>query len=120
MHLLNTGALTHARLGHRRAASRIEQVGEQNVATTTNTAIEFIRRRHEYILKAADGAQPLRAQELRNASEAMLMDFEIFRFDAGVAAEVAALGVKSRKTERDPQTVIDLSHCRGRERSQDA
>ena len=56
MHFLDTDTMTHAHLGHRKVASRIEQVGEQNVATTIITAIEIIRGRHEYILKAADGA----------------------------------------------------------------
>jgi tRNA(fMet)-specific endonuclease VapC len=87
MHFLDTDTMTHAHLGHRKVASRIEQVGEQNVATTIVTAIEIIRGRHEYLLKAADGAQLLRAQQLLNASEEMLMDIQIFRVDAEVAAE---------------------------------
>ncbi len=43
MHFLDTDTMTHAHLGHRKVASRIEQVGEQNVATTIVTAIEIIR-----------------------------------------------------------------------------
>ena len=87
MHFLDTDTMTHAHLGHRKVASRIEQVGEQNVATTIITAIEIIRGRHEYILKAADGAQLLRAQQLLNASEEMLMDIQIFRVNADAAAQ---------------------------------
>ncbi len=87
MHLLDTDTMTHAHLGHRKVASRIQQVGEQNVATTIVSAIEIIRGRHEYILKAADGAQLLRAQQLLNATEEMLMDIQIFRVDAQAAAE---------------------------------
>ena len=59
MHFLDTDTMTHAHLGYRKVASRIEQVGEQNVATTIVTAIEIIRGRHDYLLKAADGAQLL-------------------------------------------------------------
>ena len=51
MHFLDMDTLTHAHLGHRKVASRIEQLGEQNVATTIVNAIEIIRGRHEYILK---------------------------------------------------------------------
>jgi predicted nucleic acid-binding protein len=87
MHFLNTDTLTHAHLGHRKVASRIERAGEQNVATTIVTAIEIIRGRHEYIRKAADGAQLLRAQQLLNASEEMLTDIQIVRVDATAAAE---------------------------------
>ncbi len=85
--LLDTDTLTHAHLGHRKVASRIEQAGEENVATTIVTAIEIIRERHEYILKAADGPQLLRGQQLLDSSEAMLMDIPILRVDARAAAE---------------------------------
>jgi hypothetical protein len=40
MHFLDTDTLTHAHLGHRKVASRIERAGERNVATTIVTAIE--------------------------------------------------------------------------------
>jgi len=87
MHFLDTDTMTHAHLGHRKVASRIEQVGAQNVATTIVTAIGIVRGRHEYILKASDGAQLLRAQQLLNASEEMLTDIQIFRVDSHAAAE---------------------------------
>ena len=87
MYFLDTDTLTHAHLGHRRVTTRIEQVGEENVATTIVSAIEIIRGRHEYLLKAADGAQLLRAQQLLNASEEMLMDIEILDVDPRAAAE---------------------------------
>jgi tRNA(fMet)-specific endonuclease VapC len=87
MYLLDTDTMTHAHLGHRKVAARIEQVGERNVATTIVTAIEILRGRHEYILKAADGSQLLRAQQLLNASEEMLMDIQIVRVGAQAAAE---------------------------------
>jgi tRNA(fMet)-specific endonuclease VapC len=100
MHFLDTDTLTHAHLGHRKVASQIEQVGQQNVATTIVTAIEIIRGRHEYILKAADGAQLLRAQQLLNASEEMLKDIQVFRLDAKAAAEFDRL----RKIKRLKKT----------------
>jgi tRNA(fMet)-specific endonuclease VapC len=75
-------------------------MGEQNVATTIVTAIEIIRGRHEHLLNAADGAQLLRAQQLLNASEEMLMDIQIFRVDAEVAAEFDRL----RQTKRLKKT----------------
>jgi tRNA(fMet)-specific endonuclease VapC len=81
MHFLGTDTMTHAHLGNRKFASRIEQVGEQNVATTIVTAVEIIRGRHEYLLKAADGAQLLRAQQLLNAS----WDNSVYRQESGTA-----------------------------------
>jgi tRNA(fMet)-specific endonuclease VapC len=101
-HLLDTDTLTYAHLGHRKVASRIEQVGEQNVGTTIVTAIEIIRGRHDYILKAAGGAQLLRAQQLLDASEEMLMDIQIVRVDARAAEEFDRLRPikRLRKTGR--------------------
>jgi tRNA(fMet)-specific endonuclease VapC len=87
MYCLDTDTLTHAHLGHRRVTSRIEQVGEENVATTIISAIEIIRGRQQYLLKAADGNQLLRAQELLNASEELLMDIEVLDVDKRAAAE---------------------------------
>ena len=95
-HLLDTDTLTYAHLGHRKVASRIEQVGEQNVATTIVTAIEIIRGRHEHLLKAADGAQLLRAQQLLDASEEMLMDIQVFRVDAQAAATFDRINLVKR------------------------
>ena len=87
MHFLDTDTATHAHMGHAKVASQIEHVGEENVAITIVTAIEIIRGRHEYILKAADGAQLVRAQQLLDASEEMLMDIQIFRIGPQAAAE---------------------------------
>jgi tRNA(fMet)-specific endonuclease VapC len=113
-HLLDTDTLTYAHLGHREVASRIEQVGEQNVATTIVTAIEIIRGRHDYILKAADGAQLLRAQQFLDASEEMLMDIQIVRVDARAAGEFDRLRLikKLNKTGRADLLIgcIALAH----------
>jgi tRNA(fMet)-specific endonuclease VapC len=87
IYFLDTDTLTHAHLGHAKAASRIQLVGEENVATTIVSAIEIIRGRHDFILKAADGAQLVRAQQLLNASEELLIDIQIFGIDPQVAAE---------------------------------
>jgi tRNA(fMet)-specific endonuclease VapC len=87
MYLLDTDTLTHAHLGNRKVQERIEQAGEDNVATTIVSAIEVLRGRHEFLLKAANGDELLRAQELLDASEALLLDTQIICVNARVAAE---------------------------------
>lgn len=87
MFFLDTDTLTRAHGGNRQIASRIQQAGEDNVATTVITVIEILRGRHEFLLKAADGAELLRAQQLLDFSEGMLRDNEIAPIDPQVASE---------------------------------
>jgi tRNA(fMet)-specific endonuclease VapC len=87
MHLLDTDTLTHAHSGHAGIAERIHQVGEANVATTIITAIEILRGRHEFLLKASNGEQLLRAQQLLEASEELLQSLAIMPVDAATAVE---------------------------------
>src|SRR5205814_530911 len=54
MHLLDTDTLTRAHAGSPGIAERVRQVGEQNVATTIISAIEILRGRHEFLLKASN------------------------------------------------------------------
>jgi hypothetical protein len=75
-------------------------VGEENVATTIVSAIEIIRGRHEYLLKAADGAQLLRVQELLDASEELRMDLEMLDVDTLAAAAFDRLRSRPRITSR--------------------
>jgi tRNA(fMet)-specific endonuclease VapC len=86
MHLLDTDTLTRAHAGHPGIAEHVRQVGEDNVATTVITAIEVLRGRHEYLLKASDGHHLLRAQELLARSEELLQDVAIVPVTAAAAA----------------------------------
>jgi len=87
MYFLDTDTMTHAHLGHKKVVDRIEQVGAENIATTVITAIEILRGRHEFLIKAADGAQLLRAQELLDDSEEFLLESPIISVDPRAASE---------------------------------
>jgi tRNA(fMet)-specific endonuclease VapC len=87
MYLLDTDTLTRAHMGHSRVVARVQQAGEANVATTVITAIEIVRGRHDFLLKASDGDQLLRAQELLRLSEMLLQEIEITHIDAAAAGE---------------------------------
>ena len=73
--------------GNAKVIDRIKLVGEDNVGTTIITAIETLQGRHDFLLKAADGFQLLRAQKLLEESNAVLMDFQILLVDARAADE---------------------------------
>ena len=91
MHVLDTDTLTHAHAGHPGIEDRVRQVGEENVVTTVITAIEVLRGRHEFLLKASDGEQLLRAQQLLQSSEELLESVAILRVDSATAAEFDTL-----------------------------
>jgi len=82
MHVLDTDTLTYAHAGLARIEDRVRQVGEDNVVTTVITAIEILRGRYEFLLKASDGEQLLRAQQLLQGSEELLESVAILQVDA--------------------------------------
>jgi tRNA(fMet)-specific endonuclease VapC len=79
--------LTWAHGGHQGIAARIRQVGEANIATTLVTEVEILRGRHEFLVKASDGEQVLRAQQLLDASKDLLRTLPIIPLDAAAATE---------------------------------
>jgi tRNA(fMet)-specific endonuclease VapC len=87
MHLLDTDTLTRAHAGSPGIAERVRQVGEANVATTVITAIEILRGRQEFLLKASNGEQLLRAQQLLDRSEQLLQTLAILPVELTSAAE---------------------------------
>jgi tRNA(fMet)-specific endonuclease VapC len=62
-------------------------VGEENVATTVISAVEILRGRHEFLLKASTGEQLLRAQQLLTSSEELLQTLVIVPVGRTSAAE---------------------------------
>jgi tRNA(fMet)-specific endonuclease VapC len=87
MYLLDTDTLTRAHAGYGTIADRVNNIGAERVATTIITAIEILRGRQEFLFKAADGQQLLRAQRLFDFSQQMLADIRIYSVDARVSDE---------------------------------
>jgi tRNA(fMet)-specific endonuclease VapC len=87
MHLLDSDTATLFHIGRAGIAEHVRQVGEKNVATTIITAIEILRGRHDFLLKASDGEQLLRAQQRLEESEQFLRSMAIIPIDAAAARE---------------------------------
>src|SRR5438105_3551854 len=87
MYFLDTDALSWAHAGHAGIADRIKQAGEGNVATTVVSAIEILRGRQEFLLKASDGRQLLQAQRLLQSSQELLQVVRIIPVDEPAATE---------------------------------
>lgn len=86
MILLDTDTVTLANHGHPRIASRVLAATDE-VAITVVSRIEVLRGRWEFLLKAADGRQLQRAQQLLHEAEQALNEFTTVSIDAAAAAE---------------------------------
>src|SRR5450432_3921165 len=96
MYYLDTDSLSWAHAGHAAIAVRIKRAGEENVATTVVSAIEILRGRQEFLLKASDGRQLVRAQQLLEASQELLEQLPIVSVDTRAAAEFDRLRIEKK------------------------
>lgn len=87
MHLLDTDTLTYLHVGHPQVMRRLRDLDDPNVATTVVTRIEILRGRFEFLLKAADSAQLLRAQQILGRSEELLAQIVTLPVDESSAQE---------------------------------
>jgi len=89
--------------GHALATQRIREIGAaETVATTIITYAEIMRARFEFLLKAADAKQLLRAQTMLEESHALLNDLQTVYVDEAAASEFERLrpNTKLRKIGR--------------------
>lgn len=87
MHLLDTDTLTYLHAGHPQVIARLRELPDPNVATTVITRIEILRGRFDFVLKAADGVQLLKAQRLLSRSEELLAQIVTLPLDEYSVAE---------------------------------
>lgn len=87
MYLLDTDTLTHLHAGHERVVEKLRRASDDDVGTTIVTRIEILRARYDFVLKAADSEQLLRAQDWLHRSEELLSDWLVVPFDEASAAE---------------------------------
>ena len=87
MYLLDTDILTLIHANHARVAEQRRSIAPQEIAISIVTRIEILRGRFDALLKAADSAGVLRAQQFLMRSEELLSSLHIVPFDS-VAAQV--------------------------------
>ena len=85
MHLLDTDTLSHLHAGNPKVIDRLRRLDDAEVATTVITQIELLRGRFEFVLKAANGSELLRAQQWLTKTEALLLQIRILTIDERVA-----------------------------------
>jgi len=87
MHLLDTDTLTHLYAGHPRVTERLHGLDDPDVGTTVITKIELLRGRFDFVLKAATGAELLKAQQLLARTEELLAQILIVPLDESAATQ---------------------------------
>jgi tRNA(fMet)-specific endonuclease VapC len=85
MHLLDTDMLTHLHLGHPVVAARAHALADEEIGTTVVTQVELLKGRHDFLLKAANGAELLRAQAVLAQTVGLLERTRIVSIDARAA-----------------------------------
>src|SRR5215813_7270642 len=85
MYLLDTDTLTYLQAGHQPLIERIGKVKENEMGTTIISSIELLRGRFDFLLKAATGAELLRAQHWLDKTENMLKEILVLPFDQEAA-----------------------------------
>jgi tRNA(fMet)-specific endonuclease VapC len=111
MHLLDTDTLTYLYQGHPRVVERLRTVDDTLIGTTIITRIEILRGRFDFVLKAATGAELLRAQHLLDRSEELLAQLLVVPLDEGAALQFERLrGTKGlRKIGRADLLVASIA-----------
>jgi tRNA(fMet)-specific endonuclease VapC len=71
VYLLDTDTLTHLYFGNSNVTDRLKSVTDAEVGITIVTKVEILRGRIDYLLKADNGSNLLKAQELLISSIAL-------------------------------------------------
>ena len=87
MYILDTDVLTLLDAGHTGLQRHKDQLDRPEVVTTVVTRIEVLRGRFDFVLKAADGPQLLRALQWLARSESLLLQIPVIPLDDAAAAE---------------------------------
>jgi tRNA(fMet)-specific endonuclease VapC len=96
MHLLDTDTLTYLHAGHPRVVERLCQLADPDMGTTIITKIELLRGRFDFVLKAADGSELLRAQQLLVRTEELLAQILIVPMGEAAAVQFDRLRAVKR------------------------
>ena len=85
MYLLDTDTLLHVHAGHPTVAKRLQAAEDGDIGTTIVSAIELLKPRFDFVLKAKDGAELLRAQKWLHTMEQLLSELDVIGIDSAVA-----------------------------------
>lgn len=96
MYILDSDTLTHLHAGNANVVTQLRACADPDVCITIVTKIELLRGRFDYLLKAASGADLLRAQQLLTRTEELLEQLAVLPFDVGSSRHFDQLSLQSR------------------------
>jgi tRNA(fMet)-specific endonuclease VapC len=85
MYALDTDTLSRLHAGDQRLENRRDQLDPAQIATTAVTRIEILQGRFDFVLKASDGQQLLRALAWLARSEDLLRQITVLSINEAVA-----------------------------------
>lgn len=111
MHLLDTDTITYLHAGHSRVIKHLGELADADVGTTIITKIELLRGRFDYVIKAATGAEILRAQQLLARTEELLAQMMVVPMDEASAVQFDRLRAtrKLRKIGRADLLIASIA-----------
>jgi tRNA(fMet)-specific endonuclease VapC len=96
MYLLDTDILSLLHAGNAQVGRRVWQIDPGDVATTIISKIQILRARYDFVLKAANAEELLRAQHWLYRSESLLNQIEIVWLDEDSVMEFDRLRGEKR------------------------
>ncbi len=91
MHILDTDTITHLHAGHPNVIENLRKTDDADLKITIITRIELLRGRFDFLLKASDMSQLIRAQELLYRTEELLSHISVLPVDQKVAFQFEKL-----------------------------
>jgi tRNA(fMet)-specific endonuclease VapC len=91
MHILDTDTLTHLHAGHPNVVGNLRKLDDPDVTITIITKIELLRGRSEFLIKASDRDQLLKAQRLFDRTEELLFQIQVLPMDEKSAVRFETL-----------------------------
>lgn len=99
MHILDTDTLTHLHAGRPNVVNNLKRLDDPDVTITIVTKIELLRGRYDFLLKASDKDQLIKAQKLLVRTEELLSQIPVLLMDEKAADQFDTLK-KARKIRK--------------------
>ena len=96
MHILDTDTLTHLHAGNPNVVKHLQVLSDADVGVTIVTKIELLRGRFEYVLKASNGSNLVRAQQWLFRTVELLAQIRVVPFDEQSVAIFERLRIHRR------------------------
>lgn len=81
MHILDTDTITHLHAGNLKVLENLKKTEDSDIRITVITRIELLRGRFEFLLKASNKEELVRAQKLLDRTEYLLSQIPVIPMD---------------------------------------